>query len=224
MKKKLKSFLNDLALSFVVFVFRVMAFTYRFREVDSEGLSPYNGKKEEFIYAFQHSQLLPAIYFYRKIKMASLASLSKDGEYAAKAAEKFGMKMVRGSSSRGGAKAFMQLKKLAEEGYDIAITADGPRGPAGSVNSGVLYLAKFTGRKVVPFAFSAAPMIRLSSWDRFMIPLFFAKGIFKFGEPVEIPRDLDKETEGKYRSIIQKRLQALNDSAEKSFRSIKSDV
>ncbi|HDT15167.1 MAG TPA: DUF374 domain-containing protein [Firmicutes bacterium] len=224
MKKKLNSIITNLALSFVVLIYRIMAFTYRFKEEESRGISPYNGKTEEFIYAFCHSQLLPTIYFYRKTKMASLASLSKDGEYAAKAAEKFGIKMVRGSSSRGGAKAVMQLKYLASEGYDIAITADGPRGPAGTVNSGVLYLAKFTGRKVVPFAFYAKPMIRLSSWDRFMIPLFFARGIFKFGSPVKIPADLDRESEDKYRDIIQKQLSGLNEELEILYGGGKKDV
>jgi len=173
-------------------IYRIIAATYRIREINADKISPYKGKTERFIYAFCHAELLLHIYFYRGTKMASLASLSKDGEIAARAAEKFGITMVRGSSSRGGAGALMGLKALAEKGFDVALTIDGPRGPLGMVNSGVIYLAKLTGLKIVPCCFCCDRGIRLNTWDRFLIPIPFSKGVFNFGEPIEVPSSADE--------------------------------
>jgi hypothetical protein len=215
MKKSEKFLVFKILIPLVVFVFKALAATFRIKEINAEKKTPLQGKTRQYIYAFKHAQLLEHIYFYRNTKMASLASLSKDGEIAANVAGRFGITMVRGSSSRGGAAALMGLKTLAEQGYDIALTVDGPRGPLGMVNSGVIYLAKLTGIEIMPSCFACDRGIRLKTWDRFLIPKLFSKGAFNFGEPIKIPADLpDSEIEG-IKSHIRQELDRINEECEK---------
>ncbi|HPD18616.1 MAG TPA: lysophospholipid acyltransferase family protein, partial [Candidatus Goldiibacteriota bacterium] len=149
----------------------------------------------------------------------SLASLHRDGEIAAIAAGRFGISIVRGSSTRGGAKALLELKKYVNEGYDAALTVDGPKGPAGIVNNGVIYLAKLTGREIIPCCFACDRKIRLKSWDKLMIPLPFSKGIFNFGNPIRIPEHLEEKEIYTYKKKIQEELVRLNKEAEEKVKS-----
>src|SRR6056297_3394938 len=156
MKKISEILIFKVAIPLGVILIKIMAFTYRFSEVNGRGVSPHQGKQKQYIYGFFHSQILAFVYNYRGTKMGSLASTHRDGEIAARVASGFGIKMARGSSTRGGAAALRGLKRLMGRGYDTALTVDGPRGPAGSVNRGVIYLASLTGKEIVPVGFSCA--------------------------------------------------------------------
>ncbi len=206
--------LKKIFIPVAVFIFKIIAWTYRIKEINAYKKTPYQGKEKNYIYGFFHSQLLAHIYFYRNTKMVSLASLHRDGEIAAIVAEKFGITIVRGSSTRGGAEALLGLRRYINEGYDAALTVDGPRGPAGIVNNGIIYLAKLTGREIVPCCFVCDKNIRLRSWDRFMIPLPFSKGVFNFGKPIKIPENLTEEDINMYKEKIQIELKRLNEEAE----------
>lgn len=211
--------LKKIFIPVAVFIFKIIASTYRIKEINAYKITPYQGKEKNYIYGFFHSQLLAHIYFYRNTKMASLASLHKDGEIAAIVAQKFGITIVRGSSTRGGTEALLGLRKYINEGFDAALTVDGPRGPAGIVNNGVIYLAKLTGREIVPCCFVCDKNIRLKSWDKFLIPLPFSKGVFNFGRPIKIPEDLKEEDINIYKEAIQKELVRINSEAEEKVKS-----
>jgi lysophospholipid acyltransferase (LPLAT)-like uncharacterized protein len=103
-----------------------------------------------------------------------------------------------------------------EQGYDAAITTDGPRGPIGTVNKGVIYLAKLTGKRIVPVAFACDKKIRLRSWDKFEIPLPFAKGGFYFCEPVAVAADISDEGIEKLKQELTDRLREVNEKCEKA--------
>jgi lysophospholipid acyltransferase (LPLAT)-like uncharacterized protein len=209
-------FLFQIAVPLIVFIFKLIGKTYKFKEIGKFDVSPYNPqKKENYIFGFWHCQLVGIIYFYQNFNIASIASLHRDGEIAARAAEKFGIKIVRGSSTRGGFKAFMDLKKYIEQGYDIAITVDGPRGPAETVNDGILYMAKITGKKIVPACFVCDKKVRLKSWDKLIIPLPFSNGFFAFGKPIEIPSGIDDTELEKFRDILKQELLEINKNCEK---------
>lgn len=216
---KLKYFLLfNIIVPFIIFIFKIIGKTFNFKEIKKFNESPYNPlKKENYIYGFWHSQLIGFIYHYRNFKIASIASLHRDGEIAAKAAEKFGIKIVRGSSTRGGFKALLELKKLLQSGFDVAITVDGPRGPAESVNEGILYLAKLTGKKIIPVCFTCKWKIRLKSWDRLIIPLPFSKGYFGFGNPIFIPSNADDKEIEKFKKILQTELMSINKAGERKL-------
>jgi len=148
------------------------------------------------IYCLWHNRLLLCMEVYwREFKrrdlgrgLAALISASKDGAFLAAILERFHVEPVRGSSSRRGPQALLELTSWAERGYDLAITPDGPRGPCYTVQEGVMSLAQLTGLPIIPFGFYARWKIRLKSWDRFQIPLPFSRCELTLGKPVYVPR------------------------------------
>jgi lysophospholipid acyltransferase (LPLAT)-like uncharacterized protein len=148
---------------------------------------------ERFILAFWHRHLLLMPYGYRGRRISVLISQSRDGELIARTVARFGIDASRGSSSRGGLAGMRALLRKAEAGYDLAFTPDGPRGPAGKVQPGVVLAAAATGLPIQPVAVAASRARRLRSWDRFLVPLPFSAVHFVYGEPLAVPRrgDLD---------------------------------
>lgn len=131
------------------------------------------------VWIFWHNRLLLVPYIRTRLKArsktAALISMSKDGEILAAFMERFNLKPVRGSSSRRGAAALIEMMRLVESGYDVGITPDGPRGPRYSFNPGAITLAQKTGAKILPVRVHYASYWRLKSWDGFMIPKPFSR-------------------------------------------------
>ena len=135
--------------------------------------------------------------FREQRRLAAMVSASKDGGLLARVLEYYGVQPVRGSTSRRGRQALLELITWAERGHDLAITPDGPRGPCYVVQDGVLSLAQLTGRLVIPVSYSLSWKIRVRSWDRFQIPLPFSKCVVVLGNPIRVPREAtDEEREG----------------------------
>jgi lysophospholipid acyltransferase (LPLAT)-like uncharacterized protein len=143
---------------------------------------------ERFILAFWHRHLLLMPYAYRGRRISVLISRSRDGELIARTVARFGIDAARGSSSRGGAAGLRDLLRKAEAGYDLAFTPDGPRGPAGVVQPGVILAAAAAGLPVLPVAIAASRSRRVRSWDRFLVPLPLATVHIVYGEALTVPR------------------------------------
>jgi lysophospholipid acyltransferase (LPLAT)-like uncharacterized protein len=129
--------------------------------------------------------------------LAGLVSTSKDGAFLAAVLKRFSVQPVRGSSSRRGSQALLELTTWLERGYDVAITPDGPRGPCYVVQDGVMSLAQVTGFPIVPASYYLQWKIQLKSWDRFQIPLPFSRCDIYTGHVLTVPRDIsdaDRET------------------------------
>ncbi len=145
---------------------------------------------EPFIVAFWHGELLMQPFLYKRVRgshpVAVMISEHFDGELIARTIEHFGFSAIRGSSRRGGAKVLVAAIKKLKEGYDIAITPDGPRGPRHSVASGIVALSQKTGAKIVPFSYEASAFWQLKSWDHFTIPKPFSTLFFRVGEPFDV--------------------------------------
>ena len=149
------------------------------------------------IYCVWHNRLplcLKAYYgyarrFIRTPGMAAMVSASKDGGFLTAILECFRVQPVRGSSSRRGPQALLELTSWAERGYDLAITPDGPRGPCYVVQQGVMSLAQITGLPILPASYHLGWKIRLKSWDRFQIPLPFSRCEMRLGRPIHVPRE-----------------------------------
>lgn len=207
----------------VPFVIRILLWllglSMRFKECGALENSPHHKKNKNVIYAFWHSRILLSVYFFKNKKINVLVSINKDGEYIAKLIHKFGFTTTRGSSSRGGLKALVILKNVLKAGYDVAITPDGPRGPRQQVQMGIIQLAKITGIPIVPFSFDASRKKVLNSWDNFIIPAPFSKGVFVWGEPVIVSKDADKRTLGSKKEELEKELNRLTEEAEKLCKS-----
>jgi len=131
-----------------------------------------------------------------------LISASADGEMIARIVERFGIQAARGSSSRRGKEAFRELAENFDGGMDVAITPDGPRGPRYRVQQGIIGLAQRTGAPVYPVSWIMDRKIELPSWDRFMIPLPFARCTIIIGEPLSIQKTrTEEEFEGECRRL-----------------------
>ena len=174
---------------------------------------------QSFIFCIWHNRLALALIMHRDYahrrrqppRLAAIVSASKDGGVVARVLEHFGVHPVRGSSSRRGPQALLELTTLAERDYDIAITPDGPRGPCYVVQPGVISLAQITGRPIVPASHTLDWKIRVKSWDRFQIPLPFSRVRMKFTEPLHIPRDATDAERESLRQQLENRLNALTE-------------
>lgn len=169
------------------------------------------------IYSAWHNRLPLSMKIYfghirlrnRTAGLAAMVSASKDGGFLAAILEKFGVLPVRGSSSRRGRQALLELTSCAERGYDLAITPDGPRGPCYTVQEGVMSLAQVTGLPIVPVAYQLCWKSTRRSWDRFQIPLPFGRCDMIFGDPVRVPRDATDEQRAELRKQLEARMRAI---------------
>jgi lysophospholipid acyltransferase (LPLAT)-like uncharacterized protein len=143
--------------------------------------------------AMWHGRMILPVALFKERGIHVLVSPSEDGDLSERMLESFGYKVVRGSSSRGGAKALRAMLEILDAGGVIVITPDGPRGPLHSVNPGLAWMARATGRSIVPAGMAAGPAWRLRSWDRFTIPKWRARVALTFGEPIDVPRDAKEE-------------------------------
>ncbi len=139
---------------------------------------------EQVIIPFWHDQLLLLVFGYPAKQAKLLISASKDGELLTRTMKYFGQSTVRGSSSRGGRAAFKEMLDLCKQPFDIVLTPDGPKGPRHEIKDGVLQLARLSGRPIVPMAFVCSRGHRFKSWDRFLLPYPFGRGIYSYGEPL----------------------------------------
>jgi hypothetical protein len=116
-----------------------------------------------------------------------MISRSRDGEIIARVCRSFRLGAVRGSSSRGGREAFLEMKDLLEIGNRVAFTPDGPKGPLREVQQGVLVLAQMTGRPIVPVAYGAKRRwVFKGSWDEYLVPKPFNRIAMVYGEPIRV--------------------------------------
>lgn len=173
--------------------------TLRMKELGLENinvdLNPNNGA----IFVFWHSRVLYMLVVEaKKWRTHTLVSRSRDGEYIARVASSFGHQVVRGSSSRGGAVALINMARILESGDSVVFTPDGPRGPREVFQLGTVYLSLRTGRPIVPVTYSVRWKKRFASWDGFILPYPFSKGVFIAGTPIW-PEDYSADEEGRER-------------------------
>ena len=180
-------------------ILRLLFLTLRLRVTDRAGLST-NSPKTPVIICFWHNRILGiTLSFLRKYPHAErkgvsvLTSASRDGEILAQFVGQFGMGAVRGSSSRRGSRAMLELVDLVENGHDVAITPDGPRGPRYSFSAGAISLAQLTSTPITPMHARFSRCIRMKTWDGFIIPLPFSQISVTADDPIYVPRKLDDE-------------------------------
>lgn len=202
----------------VFLLLRGWSMTFRYSWNDSAGILK-NPPSRPVIFCMWHNRLAlcaQAYWIYsrqqRTAGVAALVSASKDGGFLAGILDCFGIQPVRGSTSRRGAQALLELTTWAERDYDLAITPDGPRGPAHIVQDGVMSLAQVTGLEIVPFSYHAHWKISVKSWDRFQIPLPFSRCEMNFGEPLSVPREASDEERAALRLRLEEQLQELSRS------------
>jgi lysophospholipid acyltransferase (LPLAT)-like uncharacterized protein len=167
-------------------VLQLWARTLRF-EIDDRAAVVGTPPTPRYIGALWHNRLLLLPHVIRRYlpqrQGAALISASRDGAFLADIVQRFGFDVVRGSSSRKGVAAMLQLADVMANGRDAVITPDGPRGPAYEIGPGIVFLAQKSGAAVVPINMEYAKCWRLKSWDRFILPRPFSTVRVVFGTP-----------------------------------------
>ena len=158
-------------------------------EADPEVERLVREQRVPVIYALWHSHVffVPLFRTFERRAVSVLLSAHRDAQIVGVAARLRGIRLVFGSSTRGGAKAYLQLLTVLQSGESVVMTPDGPKGPAERVKSGVIRLAQQSGCAIVPVAMASSRLHRLKSWDRSLLPLHFSKAVFELGAPLYCP-------------------------------------
>jgi lysophospholipid acyltransferase (LPLAT)-like uncharacterized protein len=192
---------RDRALALIVplgaMVLRLLAWTWRVRMVNPEAVAGLRAAKEPYVFACWHGQMLPLLWAHRGQGIAILVSEHRDGEIITRIARTIGFNAVRGSTSRGGGRALLGLVAELQRGRPVAVTPDGPRGPAGYFAPGAIVAAARAGVPILTVGAYASSAWQLKSWDRFLIPKPFARVAVAYGGPELVagatPRDAAAE-------------------------------
>lgn len=161
------------------------------------------------IYTFWHDHIVLATYFWRKRGIVVMTSQSRDGEYIARFIQRFGYGAARGSSTRGGVGALVEMTKLMRSGIPGAFTIDGPKGPRHVAKPGACLLAKKTGQPILPFAVMPQRFVAVNSWDKMQMPLPFTRAKVRIGVPIWVPSDANDNVLQAKRDEVQASLDAI---------------
>jgi len=153
------------------------------------------------ILALWHGRILPATLYWRDRGIVAMTSENFDGEWIARLMARFGFRAARGSTSRGGSRALVQLRRELGAGRVAAFTVDGPRGPARSAQPGALWLAGATGHPVLPFHIEADRCWTAPSWDASVVPKPFSTSAVVIGEPFAVSDTADDTVERGQRDL-----------------------
>jgi lysophospholipid acyltransferase (LPLAT)-like uncharacterized protein len=170
------------------------------------------------IMAFWHGRILSGTLYFQRRGIVVITSENFDGEWIARIIGRFGFGTARGSSSRGGLRAMLQLVRDMEQGKPAAFTLDGPRGPARVAQPGAIWLARATGNPVLPFHIEASSKWTANSWDRTQIPKPFTTVAVAIGEPLEVIRDATDQQLETSRQALEERLRSLEARAASMIR------
>jgi hypothetical protein len=187
--------------------------TCRWRVEGFEHYEAIRARGRQPIFAFWHGRILPATCFWRRRGIVVMTSENFDGEWIAQIIERFGYGAARGSTSSGGRRALVQLRREIRAGKPAAFTVDGPRGPARSVQPGAVWLASLTGSPILPFHIEADRFWSTRSWDRTQIPKPFSRVAVAIGEPVPVPEGADEGALEASRLAVEQRLSGLAERA-----------
>ena len=205
-----------LAARLVYVLLRVLRFTWRVRVSDPHGVMDV-ARDQPFILCAWHNRIIYALFATRDVirpktgrKVAAMVSASSDGAFAVEIMRAFGIVPIRGSTSRRGRQALLELSRQARAGLHLAITPDGPRGPVHEIQEGILSLSQVTGLPIVPLGCEAGRKVRFKSWDRFQLPWPLTRCDFVFGEPMAVPRRVTGAERAVLKGELKRRMAEIN--------------
>jgi lysophospholipid acyltransferase (LPLAT)-like uncharacterized protein len=172
---------------------QAIARTWRIRVVNGESYRKEKDAGRAVVLVLWHGEMLPLLFHHRGRGIAVLVSEHGDGEIIARILADFGFRLVRGSSSRGAARALVAVDRELRAGVDVGITPDGPRGPRHSIAPGALLAAQRANVRLMPLAARASAYWQLGSWVRFMIPRPFARVTIAYGDATAVEAPSSRE-------------------------------
>ncbi len=189
-----------------VLVIRLFALTLRSRVVDHRDENERQPVRSVIWATWHHSLFAFPIVYQRHFpeqKGAAMASASKDGAIVAEVLRLFGVEAIRGSSSRRGGQALLEMASWLEDGYSVGLTPDGPKGPRENCSRGMNHLGSMTGASSLLVRMDYRSCWELNSWDRFRIPKPFSRIDFHLGPSADIPPGLTADTLEPYRKQVE---------------------
>jgi len=195
--------------------------TIRYETNDWENFLQIERAGKVPIYSFWHNRIFAGTYFFRNRGIVVITSQSFDGEYIARFIQRFGYGAVRGSSTRGGVGALVEMIRLMKKGSPMGFTVDGPRGPRYTAKSGALLLAKKTGNPLMPFVVETEKHWTINSWDKLQIPKPFTRAKIFIHEPLYVANNADDAEIEIKRLELQEKLDELVANGEQWRNSIK---
>jgi len=181
---------------------RILLPTIRFA-VSWEEASPKSLAERPRVYSFWHNCMIPAMWWCRDLEVRVMSSDSFDGEYTGRIMQKFGFVKVRGSSSKGAVRALLGMKRELEQGWTVAFTIDGPKGPRYVAKPGPVILSRATGAPMVVFHIALDRPWVLKTWDGCMIPKPFSRAFMRISRDIPVPPDgSDEQYLGELQSAL----------------------
>ncbi|MGE3127055.1 MAG: lysophospholipid acyltransferase family protein [Fimbriimonadaceae bacterium] len=188
-------------------------------KIETQGYEEARALPGGKVLAGWHGTTFPAAILFRGLGVYTIVSLSKDGEMQDHIFRGFGFKTFRGSTGRGGVHVLKESIRVLRAGETMAFTPDGPRGPSGIVQPGILHMAKRSGAWIVPTGVGADRCWRAPSWDRYLVPKPFARCVMIFGKGIKVPTDCDDEGFEAIRVEFENELHRLQAEAEAHYSS-----
>jgi lysophospholipid acyltransferase (LPLAT)-like uncharacterized protein len=190
-------------------VIRLIGATLRWQATESHSLDSLWAEGKRVIMTFWHGRIFMATYYFRNQGIVVMTSRNRDGNYIARVIERFGYHAARGSSSRGSREATIECLQAIQNGRDLGLAIDGPRGPRYVAKRGAAYLARKSGNPVLPFSLSVAKKWIMKSWDHFQVPRPFSRAVLLCGEPIYVDANASEEQIEAAEKEVQRSLDAL---------------
>jgi lysophospholipid acyltransferase (LPLAT)-like uncharacterized protein len=192
-------------------IIRAIGLSLRWEVHGEEHLQTLYQGGHRAILTFWHGSILPVTYYFRNHEVVPMVSQNFDGEWVARTLENFGLTTVRGSNSRGGLKALLEMVYYLGKQKDVAFAVDGPRGPRYQAKMGPVMLARRTGHPILCCQVSSSRYWRLNSWDHTQIPCPFSRAVMRFAPPLYVPRSASHNEMNHYLAKVQQALDALQE-------------
>jgi hypothetical protein len=194
--------------------------TIKFKII-SQPYNPLSQKGQNVIYAFWHNRLMLVFFYYRSFlmdeKTCVLISKSHAGDYLSRVIRGLSLEIVRGSTKKNSKEWFRRLIQKANSGHNAWIAPDGSRGPRYKVKMGVIYLAQKTKCPIIPITFNVSKKKILDTWDKFILPSPFSRGVVILGEPIYVPQDANEKMRNIKVLDLQNSLQEITTRADEYF-------
>lgn len=197
-------------------VIRALGVTWRMSVFDEHLLDAARERSPHVVFAVWHGRLLPLAFKHRNRHIHVLASEHADGEMLGQVIRRLGFGHVRGSSTRGGARAIRELARKVEAGFDVGLTVDGPRGPRHVAKSGAVEVARLSGAHIVPITTSSTRHKKFASWDSFELPAPFARVHVRYGQSIFVPGEADPEVVERKRIELEQILLEITDECDRA--------
>jgi lysophospholipid acyltransferase (LPLAT)-like uncharacterized protein len=195
---------------------RLVHATGSWRVVGQDRIQQYWDAGKPVIVCFWHGRLLMMPYAWRKdLPFHMLISSHRDGQLISRTVGHFGISTVTGSTTRGGAQSTRQIIRLLRSGETAGVTPDGPRGPRMQATAGAVALARLSGAPLIPLAYSTSRRKILGTWDRFLVPFPFGRGVFVWGEPIPVESGADAPAIEQARANLEAGLNAVTAEADR---------